>query len=162
VTRSANPPHLSATPLAAWEREGVVAVLKKAGLPADDVDSPGALFWRFETADLGPTGRGSVALVPVGFGGLELYGADALLRSIVTLPPVRHQGIGAAIVAILEVEARALGGRRLWLLTPSAAEFFAALGYTACEDAEVPEPIRQSRQFSLLCRAATAMTKQIE
>jgi amino-acid N-acetyltransferase len=174
VTRSANLPHLSATPLAAWERDGVVAVLKKAGLPADDVDSPGALFWRFETADVGPTEFGSLELsinprrpreadvVPVGFGGLELYGTDALLRSIVTLPPVRHQGIGAAIVAILEVEARGLGGRTLWLLTPSAAQFFAGLGYAKCERAEAPEPIRRSRQFSALCRDATVMTKQIE
>ena len=153
MRRTAKPPRLSATPLAAWEREGVTAALRKVGLPADDVEAPDRLFWRFETADL----------VPVGFGGLELYGTDALLRSLVTLPPLRHQGMGAAMAAILEVEARALGCRTLWLLTTTAAEFFTELGYAACERSEAPEPIRQSRQFSELCPAsAILMTKPLD
>src|SRR6516225_1695212 len=78
--------NLLATPLAAWERDGV-----KAGLPADDVGDARLLFWRFETTD-----------IPVGFGGLEIHGSDALLRSLVTLPPLRQIGMGAAMVAVLE------------------------------------------------------------
>jgi N-acetylglutamate synthase-like GNAT family acetyltransferase len=147
VRRTAKPPRLSATPLAVWERDGVVAALRKVGLPADDVEATDRLFWRFETADL----------VPVGFGGLELHGADALLRSLVTLPPLRRQGMGAAMVAILEVEARARGCRTVWLLTTTGAEFFAELGYVARERSEAPEPIRQSRQFSELCLAAAIL-----
>src|SRR5262249_3302720 len=73
-------PRLIATPLAAWEREGFKAALVKAKLPADDVDDPHVLVWRFE----------AVEGTPVGFGGLELFGSDALLRSLVTLPPVRQ------------------------------------------------------------------------
>ena len=54
---------LLATPLAAWERDGVKTALAKVGLPADDVDDPRHMFWRFETA----------TDVPVGFGGLEIH-----------------------------------------------------------------------------------------
>ena len=70
-------PRLQRAPLAVWEREGLKAALVKAGLPADDVGDPALLFWRFETFED----------VPVGFGGLELHGDDALLHSVVTLPP---------------------------------------------------------------------------
>jgi hypothetical protein len=51
-------PRVLAVPLALFERDGLKAALKKAGLPSDDV-----LFSRFETQDA----------VPVGFGGLEIY-----------------------------------------------------------------------------------------
>jgi amino-acid N-acetyltransferase len=143
---------LFATRLAAWERDGLKAALVKAGLPVDDVDSPNALFWRFETG----------ADVPVGFGGLELHGSDALLRSVVTLPPLRQIGMGAAIVNALEIEARAHKCRALYLLTTSQAEFFRRLGYAPCPREAVPEAIQASAQFTALCPdSATAMVKRI-
>jgi N-acetylglutamate synthase-like GNAT family acetyltransferase len=145
-------PHLTAFPLATWERDGLKAALKKAGLPFADLEAPDRLFWRFEADDL----------VPVGFGGLEIRGEDALLRSVVTLPPVRTRGIGEGIVAILEVEARVFGCRTIWLLTTSAAEFFAGLGYGECERAKVPPAIRETDEFKALCPAsATVMTKPL-
>ena len=143
---------LIATPLAAWEREGFKAALVKAKLPADDVDDPHVLVWRFE----------AVEGTPVGFGGLELFGSDALLRSLVTLPPVRQVGMGAAMVAMLETEARALKCRLVYLLTTSEMKFFERLGYAACARSAVPEAVRASRQFTALCPAtATSMVKRI-
>ena len=145
-------PRLIATPLAAWEREGFKAALVKAKLPADDVDDPHVLVWRFE----------AVEGTPVGFGGLELFGSDALLRSLVTLPPVRQVGMGAAMVATLETEARALKCRSVYLLTTSEMKFFERLGYAACARSAVPEAVRASRQFAALCPAtATSMVKRI-
>jgi amino-acid N-acetyltransferase len=129
-----------ATPLAAWERDGVGAALIKAGLPADDIDDPYVLLWRFETYED----------VPVGFGGLEIYGYDALLRSVVTLPPLRHGGIGAAIVAALEAEAHARRCGAIYLLTASEPDFFSRLGYSRCAHGDVPEAIRESAQFAAL------------
>src|SRR6266487_1547200 len=117
---------LLATPLAAWERDGLKAALVKAGLPADDVGDARLLFWRFETTD-----------IPVGFGGLEIHGSDALLRSLVTLPPLRQIGMGAAMVAVLETEARALKCRAIYLLTASDANFFGRLGYAPCARSDV-------------------------
>ena len=143
---------LLAIPLAAWERDGLKTALTKAGLPADDVEEPQPLFWRFE----------SHQDIPVGFGGLEIYGSDALLRSVVTLPPLRQVGIGSAIVEILETEARARSCRAIYLLTTSQAGFFAGLGYAPCARSEVPDAVRQSRQFTALCpSAANAMVKRV-
>jgi N-acetylglutamate synthase-like GNAT family acetyltransferase len=143
---------LIATPLAAWERDGVGAALTKAGLPADDIGDPYVLLWRFETYED----------VPIGFGGLEIYGDDALLRSVVTLPPLRQVGMGAAIVAALEAEAQARRCRAVYLLTTSEADFFARLGYKPCARDDVPEGLRASRQFAALCPpTATAMVKKV-
>lgn len=123
-------PRLLRTPLAAWERDGLRAALVKAGLPADDVGDPRLLFWRFETYED----------VPVGFGGLELYGDDALLRSVVTLPPLRQAGMGGAIVAALEAEARA--------------------NNAPCAQVDLPQSIRDGEQFAARPDAA-AMVKRI-
>ena len=142
---------LTAIPLASWERDGLAAALRKSALPADDVTAADRLFWRFEAAD-----------GPIGFGGLEVRGDDALLRSVVTLPPVRNRGFGSAIVAALEMEATVLKCRSVWLLTTSAAPLFERLGYAACDRAAVPAAIRASVQFAALCPAtAVAMTKRL-
>jgi N-acetylglutamate synthase-like GNAT family acetyltransferase len=143
---------LLATPLAAWERDGLKAALVRAGLPADDVGDARLLFWRFET----------IEGTPVGFGGLEIHGSDALLRSLVTLPPLRQIGMGAAMVAVLEIEARALKCRAIYLLTTSDTKFFGRLGYAPCARSDVPPAIRGSRQFAALCPpSAAAMVKHI-
>jgi N-acetylglutamate synthase-like GNAT family acetyltransferase len=146
------PPKLTPIPLAAWERGGVLAALKRAGLPADDVEEPGRLLWRFETPET----------IPVGFGGLEIHRPDALLRSIITLPMLRGRGYGHAIVTEVEAEARISGCRAAWLLTTSP-DYFAQLGYGACADAQVPEAIRATKHYAALCaRSATVMMKSLD
>ena len=143
---------LLATPLAEWERDGLKAALSKAGLPAADVGDPRLLFWRFETLND----------VPVGFGGLEIHGPDALLRSVVILPPLREIGMGRAIVDTLETEAAARQCRAIYLLTTSQADFFARLGYAPCARGEVPDAIRGSEQFASLCpEDAAVMVKRM-
>jgi N-acetylglutamate synthase-like GNAT family acetyltransferase len=141
---------LLALPLAAWERDGLKAALVKAGLPADDVGDPRLLFWRFESHED----------VPVGFGGLAVHGDDALLHSVVTLPPLRELGMGAAIVAALEDEARAHRCRAIYLRTERERDFFAGLGYLPCAPGELPEAVRGSGQFDK-APAASIMVKQI-
>ena len=131
-------PRLRAVPLAPFERDGVRAALGKSGLPCDDVGEAGPLFWRFDTEDD----------VPTGFGGLEIHGADALLRSVVTLPPLRRAGFGRAIVTALEQEAQLYGCHAIYLLTMDTA-YFARMGYTVLRRSAVPEAVRTSRQFSL-------------
>ena len=143
---------LIALPLAVWERDGLKAALTRAGLPADDILTPGLQFWRFSTQDD----------VPAGFGGIEVHGADALMRSVVTLPPLRARGIGQAIVRALEAEAVVMKCRAVWLLTTTAREFFDRLGYAAVDRADVPGAIRATAQFSSLCPdSATVMVKRL-
>jgi len=132
----ASPP-LLAFPLAEWEREGLSAALAKAGLAAGDVPQAGALFWRFESED-----------VPVGFGGLEMHGDQALLRAVVTLPPLRRRGFGRGIVISLERQALALGARAIWLLTSDAAGFALKLGYAPRQRTEIPAALRDTPLFA--------------
>lgn len=149
---TANGPRLTSFPLATWEREGLKAALAKVGLPTEGIESPDRLFWRFETDEL----------MPAGFGGLEIHGEHGLLRSVVTLPPVRGKGIGAQIVAMLEVEARGLGCRVLWLITLSGAEYFGSFGYIPCDRGKAPDAIRRTEQFSACPARAILMTKILD
>jgi len=143
---------LVAFPLANWERDGLKAALRKARLPSEDVDEDGRQFWRFTT----------INDMPAGFGGLEIHGPDALLRSVVTLPPLRGRGVGRAMVAALETEAQSHGCGTVYLITTTEAAFFAKLGYAPCERPQVPAAIRASAQFSSLCpESAAVMVKRI-
>jgi N-acetylglutamate synthase-like GNAT family acetyltransferase len=144
-------PALFALPLATWERDGLKAALARAGLPADDVAQDGPLFWRFERDD-----------VPVGFAGIEVHGTDALLRSLITLPPVRRQGIGGAMIDKMEVEARARGASAIYLLTRDFVPFFAKLGYAPCGRGRLPPAIAAAGPFTDARRSdATPMVKQV-
>jgi N-acetylglutamate synthase-like GNAT family acetyltransferase len=140
-------PSLVALPLAVWERDGLKAALTRAGLPADDIFTPGPQFWRFSTDDD----------VPAGFGGIEVHGADALMRSVVTLPPLRGRGVGQGIVRALEAEAIVMKCGTVWLLTTTAREFFGKLGYAAVDRADVPDAIRATAQFSSFCPDSAAV-----
>jgi N-acetylglutamate synthase-like GNAT family acetyltransferase len=142
---------LRGLPLAAWERDGLKAALHGAGLPVDDAEEPRVQFWRYET----------LSDVPVGFGGLEIHDRDALLRSVVTLPPLRHTGMGRSIVAALEAEAAAHSCDAIYLLAAEQASFFERLGYAPCVRERVPAAIRASKVFTAQREAATPMLKRL-
>jgi N-acetylglutamate synthase-like GNAT family acetyltransferase len=140
-------------PLHPGERLALKAALTKVGLPTEDIEAPGRLFWRFEIADQ----------IPVGFGGLEICGDCALLRSLVTLPPVRGRGIGSAMVAALEAEAALHHCRSVFLITQGQAGFFGRFGYVLCDRAAVPEAIRSTRQYADLCpQSAEVLVKRLD
>ena len=86
-----------------------VAALHAADLPAEDLAEPGQSFFAFRDAG-----------GPVGFGGYLLAGGDALLRSIVVLPPRRRRGLGSEILSQLLAGVGAAGARAAWLLTMDA------------------------------------------
>ena len=119
--------NLMIRPLVVGEREALASVLAREHLPADGLDERSCLFWRFDT----------MQDVPLGFGGIELHGSDALLRSVVTLPPVRHRGIGAAIVTVLETEATIAGCHAIYVLA-NRGDLFERLGYGVCDPERVP------------------------
>lgn len=99
----------------------------------------------------------------VGVGGLEVYGPDALLRSVVTDPSVRGEGYGTSLVDALEERAAALGATELYLLTTTAATFFGDLDYREVDRESAPRSIRETTQFSTLCPdSATCMRKRVE
>jgi N-acetylglutamate synthase-like GNAT family acetyltransferase len=134
------PPRLVAFPLKPWERDALTSAVARAGLPTADIRAVEHLFWRFEGEDE----------IPVGFGGLEIHGEHALLRSVVTLPPLRRRGIAVTIVSQIESEATLRHCRSIWLLTLTADRLFERLGYVRCDGSEVPEEIRATAEFSAL------------
>lgn len=99
---------------------------------------------------------------PKGVVGLELYGKDALLRSLAVDPATRGRGCARALVEEAERHARRNGVRRLYLLTTTAAEFFSHLGYKTLAREEAPPSIRATTEFSALCPASSVlMVKEI-
>lgn len=117
--------------------------LVQAGLPADDLNPAITAFYRLDEA-----GR------PLGWAALELYGSEALLRSVLVRDERRGSGVGTELVTRVMRAASAEGVRRLWLLTETAAPFFAGLGFALAERGSAPGPISQSSEFRDVCPAS--------
>lgn len=126
--------------------ESLRAALAGAGLPVDDLTDAGRSFYRFSRD--GET---------VGFGGLELYGEAALLRSIVVLSDQQGFGFGHAITLGLLEQAHRKGARAAYLLTETAAPFFQSLGFRPLGRDDAPAAILTTRQAASLCPASAVL-----
>lgn len=124
----------------------VLDLLEASGLPAADL-TPQHLVHFF--------GCG-LEHSPQGVVGVEIYGTDALLRSLAVAQIARGRGCGKALVAAVEEYACKLGARRVYLLTTTAARFFEKLGYRPVSRDEVPLSIRATAQFASLCPSSAA------
>ncbi len=131
------------------ELDRVEALLERYGFPTADLrDGPVTLH--LAEAD------GEV----VGVGGLETYGEAALLRSVAVEAP--GEGHGSAICDALEAQAKEQGVGTLYLLTETAAGFFAGRGYERIEREAAPAAIRDTAEFDALCGdGAVAMRKRL-
>jgi amino-acid N-acetyltransferase len=119
--------------------------LAAAGLPSSDVRSkPDCFYVARADGDR------------VGVGGLERRGSDGLLRSVAVEPPARGRGVGTAICDRLEAEARGAGVDALYLLTTTAAGFFADRGYAEIDREDAPAAIRETTEFAELCPASAS------
>ncbi len=127
---------------AAKEKDGpaIAGLLRAAELPGEDF---AAHIGRFLVAREGGRVVGAV--------GAEVYGEDALLRSLVVAGEWRGAGLGGKLVEELERAAGAWGVRRWWLLTTTAEKFFERRGFRAAARAEAPEAIRATAEFRGLC-----------
>lgn len=127
----------------------IETLLEENDLPSQDVRSKLDCFY-----------VGYVGDDPVGIGGVETYGTDGLLRSVVIEQSERGSGLGTALCDALETRASADGVERLYLLTTTAADFFANRGYVDIERAGAPASIQQTTEFDDLCPVtATCMRK---
>jgi amino-acid N-acetyltransferase len=97
----------------------------------------------------------------VAAGALERHGSDALLRSLVVAPEVRSSGIGSGIVAALERLADENGVGGVYLLTDTAARFFAQRGYRRIGRDDAPEAVQASVEWSVACdKTAIPMARE--
>lgn len=130
----------------------LAGLLAEAGLPSAGIGEPQCRLWRI--AD----GGDPLAAVA----GVEFYGSDALLRSVLVMPSRRRRGLGRAIVAAALAQAARGGVRRIFLLTTTAAAFFASLGFKTIERRSVPSAIAATAEFATLCPAsAVCMVKAL-
>jgi amino-acid N-acetyltransferase len=96
-----------------------------------------------------------------GIVGVENYGLHGLLRSLAVRENARNCGYGRMLVVHAEACAGRQGIRELYLLTTTAAGYFALLGYREVQRDEAPETIRKSAQFSSLCPSSSSFMKKI-
>jgi amino-acid N-acetyltransferase len=118
-------------------------LLERSGLPTDDLGTARPEFVIAEHA-------GTI----IGIGALERFGTAALLRSVAVEPQWRGFGVGRWLIAQLEQRARAAGIDELILLTLTARDFFARLGYGAKSRERVPAAVLASAEFRSLCPAS--------
>lgn len=126
--------------------------LEAAGLPVEDLDA--SSMNRFFIAR--STERRFLGAV-----GMEQFGSDGLLRSLVVADHARGLGLGRELVARLEQYAVGAGITALWLLTIDADNFFRCLGFRSTHRDAVPDAVRATREFSELCPASAFLMRKI-
>jgi amino-acid N-acetyltransferase len=133
-------------PLAPADLRRLADWLEGEGLPSGDLGEPGVRLFAFRDGD-----------TAIGYAGLEVYGADALLRSVVVDPARRRSGAGRAVVEVTLAEARRLGATRVFLLTNTAKAYFERLGFASIDRASAPETILSTRQAAGLCPSSAPL-----
>ena len=139
-------------PMKAGELESVLALLTRLGLPVD------GLAEHAGTALVARERGGRV----VGSAALEVYGSEALLRSVAVDPSVQGSGLGRRLTEAAVALANRLSLTRLYLLTETAGEFFPRFGFREIARDKVPRAVRESVEFRIACPAsAVAMEKRL-
>lgn len=140
---------------AAADMDVVKALLRQANLPEAGVDELGARLW------VARDGGAPVGAL-VGCVGLELYGQDALLRSLCVDGARRGGGVGDRLVREALRQAAARRVRGVFLLTTTAAEYFTRHGFRRIGRDALPAAVRTSAEFTSLCPAsAVAMGREV-
>lgn len=94
----------------------------------------------------------------VGCAALELYGEQALLRSVAVDDAMRGRGLGERLTHAALDRARRQGVRVIYLLTETAAQFFPRFGFEVVDRASVRGDVTQSVEFTSACPStATVM-----
>ena len=90
----------------------------------------------------------------IGCAGAEIHGDIALLRSVAVAPGLQRQGIGRQLLALLIGEARRRSFNALYLLTTTAAAYFARWGFQPADRSAAPRALQQSAEFQGACPAS--------
>lgn len=133
------PPHVEITEASPQDLDLMLRILRAAFLPTEGVRDhlPSFLLAR------SPDGK------VVGVAGLERYRGSALLRSLVVLPAWRRRGLGRRLV---DAQLASLSpGTPVYLLTQTAEEYFASLGFERVAREDVPAEVKESYEFRGAC-----------
>lgn len=142
---------ISVGPRSADDLSDIRALLEGSGLPTSDLETARPTFAVLRDGN-----------TLIAAGALQAFGAAALLRSVAVAPDRRGTGLGQRVVRELERLARPAGIEYLVLLTLTASEFFARLGYRVIDREAAPKDMQQSEEFRSLCpSSATCMAKHL-
>ena len=128
--------------------DAILALVAASGLPLD-----GLRDYLHRAPDATVVMRrpdGSVSACGV----LETYGRFGLLRSVAVSPEQQSGGRGGSLVRRMLDLARARGLDEVFLLTETAAPFFASLGFLPVSRGHVPDDVRSSAEFASVCPAS--------
>jgi len=138
------PAGVAIAPARADDRAEVLALLAACELPVEGV------------AEAFPRGyavaRRGGALV--GAAGLETHGSAGVLRSVAVAAAERGTGLGVALTADRLVAARGLDA--VYLLTTTAADFYARFGFRPFPRTDVPAVVAASAEFATVCPASAS------
>ena len=127
-------------------------LLRRSGLPQDGVGDR-----------LATTLVAREAERIVGTAALELYGSEALLRSVAVEPAHQGQGLGQELTRGALGLARQRDVTRVYLLTETAGGFFPRFGFRPLPRTDVPANVQASGEFTYACPAsALAMIASLE
>jgi amino-acid N-acetyltransferase len=129
----------------------VLALLSRAGLPQEGLMD-----------HLGTTLVVRSDRQTIGSAALEMYGRAALLRSVAVEASWRGRRVGERLVRSVLDLARESGIEVVYLLTETAAPFFARLGFRTIRRSAVRPEVQQSLEFTTLCPdSAQAMVLEL-
>lgn len=116
-------------------------LLASEGLPISDLEG------QFPAAYV--VVRAGVELIAAA--ALEVHGEVGLLRSVVVAAHHRGGGMARALVEDRLRAAGAAGLRRVYLLTTTAPDYFARLGFERVPRTSAPLALQQSSEFASVC-----------
>ena len=97
----------------------------------------------------------------IGVAGYEVYGKDALLRSVAVDKGARGMGHGRALVYMVLSDAAKRDVSTVYLLTETAEEYFKGLGFEPIDRAHIPDSVKKSAEFAECGAVCQAMRKSL-
>ena len=97
---------------------------------------------------------------PAGVVGLDLQRPFGLIRSLAVSPDLRGRGLGKDLLAAIEDFGSKQELAAFYLLTTTAPNFFASLGYVQTPRLEVPEAIQRTVEFASICPGDAVVMKK--
>lgn len=131
-------------PATAADWNAVAALLQRLGLPLDGAQQhlPWLLLALDDTGQL------------LACAGVEPHGDVGLLRSVAVAPAHQGRGLARRLVLQLVDDARRRGWRSLHLLTTTAPDWFARLGFRHEDRTRAPAALQASAEFRGACPAS--------
>ena len=96
----------------------------------------------------------------IGVGGVEYHHEAGLVRSVAIEESARGNGYGTRVCNKLLARANSTSLSTVYLLTTTADEFFARLGFEEVARETVPPSIKNTSEFSDLCPATAVCMKR--